>query len=212
MTAQTGAAFAKATSAQFDCEADEPRDHHFKYDLVPATDHARWLFDTVIEEIEAFEMSNGLRKRRRREIARRKMHACVHGILANICLAYLKAERVSAFMRPIAVTRRAEVLNRRSRYRPKAFNGSFVDLLDLLGPKYMGLIEMTLGEYSVFGGKRTTIAPGEKLIGLVCEKVEWEDIGVAHDGEVILLRDKKRSDAKHGALIDYEETEKTRGL
>jgi len=181
------------------------KDRFFDPWRVPHSPPARELVQGVLDEVQAYEAAQGLRKRARRQIDQRSFEATVTAIVCDLVHALASGDE------EVVVPRSNRVLGRKSRYRPAALGKVLPDVLDLLSAPEVGLIEQSLGYQNPFGeNRRTAIQPGPKLLARMAQhRLEASDFTRDAHQEVLVLREPKRHEKHRPDVLEYTDTDET---
>lgn len=192
--------------AEAEEQEERLRDRHFNPWRMPRTERARAVVGEVLQQLQAYEVQQQLRQRRRRQADQETFEATVSAIVSDLAYHHLMEREAGVY-----ITRSHRYLGRRSRYRPAAYGKTLPDILDRLGSQELVFLEMELGTDCPFGPPlETSIRAGRRLLALVQEHgLQPEDFGQDHAQEVIQLKRSKLGGWDKGDFAEYADIPKT---
>eukprot|EP01133_Synstelium_polycarpum_P025338 gene25338-30417_t len=141
-------------------EPRPPKDAAFNPWRFASTDKSEAVVREAIQQVEAHETDNKMRKRKRKGADQQSFELIVEAVLCD-----LMHHRLYRRPNEVFVSRSNRVVGRKGRYRIPAYSKPFPHVLDVLASPELGWITQTLGEgMDGVAGRRTTIAPGERLL------------------------------------------------
>ena len=170
------------------------------------TERSKAVVAEVLQQLQAYEVRNQLRQRRRRKADQEVFEATVLAIVSDLAYHHLMNREAGVY-----ITRSHRYLGRKSRYRPAAYGKTLPDILDRLGSQELAFLGMELGTDCPFGPPlETSIRAGRRLLALAQEQgLQPEDFGLDHGQEVIQLKRVKKGGWDKGDFAEYADTPET---
>ncbi|MDO9082092.1 MAG: hypothetical protein Q7U56_02285, partial [Humidesulfovibrio sp.] len=192
--------------AEAEEQEERLRDSHFNPWRMARTERSKAVVAEVLQQLQAYEVRNQLRQRRRRKADQEVFEATVSAIVSDLAYHHLMNREAGVY-----ITRSHRYLGRKSRYRPAAYGKTLPDILDRLGSQELAFLGMELGTDCPFGPPlETSIRAGRRLLALAQEQgLQPEDFGLDHGQEVIQLKRVKKGGWDKGDFEEYKDTPET---
>jgi len=192
--------------AEAEEQEERLRDSHFNPWRMARTERSKAVVAEVLQQLQAYEVRNQLRQRRRRKADQEVFEATVLAIVSDLAYHHLMNREAGVY-----ITRSHRYLGRKSRYRPAAYGKTLPDILDRLGSQELAFLGMELGTDCPFGPPlETSIRAGRRLLALAQEQgLQPEDFGLDHGQEVIQLKRVKKGGWDKGDFEEYKDTPET---
>ena len=151
------------------------------------------------------EHALGLRSRARKDKDRAAFRLAAEAVACNLLVAAMVAPRAA-----LAVPRGHAVMWAKSRYSTPVYGQHFLDVLDLLQHREVGLVSAKTGyRFTKSVKKPSTIRATARLKNyLPVDKTNWSMFRRDDDPELIILKSGKEEG--ESAAVDYRETKKTK--
>lgn len=192
--------------AEAEEQEERLRDSHFNPWRMARTERSKAVVAEVLQQLQAYEVRNQLRQRRRRKADQEVFEATVLAIVSDLAYHHLMNREAGVY-----ITRSHRYLGSKSRYRPAAYCKTLPDILDRLGSQELAFLGMELGTDCPFGPPlETSIRAGRRLLALVQDHgLQLDDFGQDRGQEVIQLKRAKKGVWDGGGLEEYEDTPET---
>lgn len=187
----------------------DDKDRHLSGWLEPATPAMHDLVAHACRRIDTHEGAAGLRQRVRRPADASTLYTTVGALICEVAHHHLSAEAGG-----IAVPMSNVVLERRSRYRPRAFNGRLPHVVGIMVEA--GLLKLVAAGHGPQrqpngrwkAPRRTTVRAGSLLLTAIDERgITFDDIGRDSGEELVILRGVKerRGGTRTAPRLDYRD-------
>jgi hypothetical protein len=192
---------------EVDDEAPEalPPDLFFNPWRKPLSSAATEVVEAATRAVEGYEVTNGLRQRKRRHADQQTFEATVSAIISDVLHAHLKNDT-----RGIATTRSHKILGKGDRYSAPALNQGLPSVLDALAG--VGWIKQDKGFEHPFAkrNQRTLIRAGNQMVEAArLHSLTSGEIGKGSGEEVIILKAPKSGFWDQGSWMPYVDTDVT---
>lgn len=186
-------------------DAARPADRPFDPNRVPASAAARRIVALLIRMVEHAENHTGRRKRKRKAEDQETFESIATAVICDVMHREL-TEPGGA----IAVPFSKQILGRKDRYGSPVLSKTFPDVVKRLASGMVAALELSLGDSSPFGKRRTTVRCGWNLREeMTKHAVTVADLRREGTDEVIVL--KTRAEGKREAKwTGYKDTATTR--
>lgn len=172
----------------------------------PATEHALAIVANLTSEIEEFEISSGIRSRRRRSHDQTVFLNATQAVACDVIECALTPDASAIY-----VSRSHQDLAIHSRYRHRASTRQLPKILDTMSSQSLSVIQQTIGGAFENGERRrTVISIGSQLADLTSRSgLAPSDFMVVPGGETIILKRPRSGHWDGGGRMDYVDTDVT---
>jgi hypothetical protein len=184
------------------------KDRHLNSYRVARSEQLKAFVRSIVAQLEAYEVSLGLRVRARRPDDQRVFGQQVECLVCEALLCHL--------VQPdgwVAATRSKQILGHASRYHSSVLSRTLPDVMDRLASPDMGLLEVSMGMVNPFANlnQRTIFRATDRLLEQAAElSLTHADFARDDAEEVIVLKAEKQSGKS--ARIPYADDEQTSKL
>lgn len=186
---------------------DEVRDRAFEPYRRAATEDVEAIIAEAIKLLTSYEKHFRLRKNNRRPVDQQTFEETVDAVLSDLIHHHLLGHPGRTY-----VPRSNDVLGKKSRYKPRAYNRALPHILNMMAKPEMAYISQEIGVQRLVGSKATTIAAGPRLLSEIEEReIGIDDVDICpHDEIIILKRQKDQTDHwDKGGFQEYSDTDET---
>lgn len=188
--------------------AQQERDGWFTGFRTARTPRLKLLVSEVVNEILAYETENDIRRRKRKAVDLEIFERQVEALICDAALCHV--ERPGCY---VSITLSHRKLSRRDRYRSQVLSDTIPNLLKLLGPQHMHLLDVVLGHSNPIDrsqSKQTTFRVSPALLSrLIPLELTPAHFGIHPDQESIVLKDFKKGPLDKGTYLQYCDTPQT---
>lgn len=132
---------------------DSETDRFFNAWRIPRTGTAKRLVNAIITSVEAYEQTQGKRRRKRKAYVQKTFEATITAVICDLVYYVLTTDE-----RPLVIPRSNRVLGKCEQDKAQALNQQLPKLLDTLAAEALDWIVQETGERRLFThNQRTTV-------------------------------------------------------